>query len=48
MSIITRNIIKTFKSLIIKSVNIFRIKVKKTEKKTFEENEKNLINNVII
>ena len=47
-SIITRSVMKTFKSLITKSVDTFRIKIKKTEKKTFEENEKNLINNVVI
>ena len=41
----TRNVTKTLKSLFIKSANIFRIKIKKTE---IEKNEKNLINNVVI
>ena len=39
---------KTLKSLITESVDTSRIKVEKIEKKTFEENEKNLINNVVI
>ena len=39
---------KSFKSLITKSVDTSRIKIEKTEKETFEENEKSLINNVII
>ena len=39
---------KTLESLITKSVDTFRIKIKKIEKKTFKENEKNLIDNVII
>ena len=48
MSIITRNVTKTLKSLITKSVDIFLIEIEKTEKETFEEDEKNLINNVVI
>ena len=47
-SIITRNVTKTLELLIIKNVNISRIEVEKTEKKTFEENEKDLIDNVVI
>ena len=47
-SIIMCNVTKTFKSLITKSVNISRVKIEKIEKKTFRENEKNLINNVVI
>ena len=43
-----RSVIKTFKSLITKNVNTFRIEVEKIEKETFEKNEKNLINNVVI
>ena len=39
---------KTLKSSITESVNILRIKVKKTEKETFEEDEKDLIDNVVI
>ena len=48
ISIITRSVTKTFKSLIIKNFNISRVELKKTEKKTFEKNEKDLINNVVI
>ena len=47
-SIITRSVTKTLKSLIIKNVNTSWIKVEKTEKETFKEDEKNLINNVVI
>ena len=47
-SIITRSVMKTLKSLITENVNISQIKVEKIEKKTFEENEKDLINNVVI
>ena len=47
-SIITRSVTKTFKSLITKSVNILRIEVEKTAKETFEKDEKNLIDNVVI
>ena len=36
-SIITRNVMKTFESLITENVNISRIKVEKTEKETFEK-----------
>ena len=39
---------KAFKSSIIKSVNTSRVEVEKIEKKTFEEDEKNLIDNVVI
>ena len=39
---------KTFKSLIMKSEDIFQIKIKKIEKETFEEDEKDLIDNVVI
>ena len=48
MLIITRSIIKTFKSSIIENVDTSRIKIKKIEKETFEKNEKDLIDNVII
>ena len=47
-SIITRNVTKIFKSSIIESVDTFRVKIKKIKKETFEENKKDLINNVII
>ena len=47
-SIITRSVTKTFKSLITESVDISRVKVKKIEKETFEEDEKDLIDNVVI
>ena len=47
-SIIIRNIIKTFKSLIIKSVDTFRIKIEKIKKEIFEKNEKNLIDSIVI
>ena len=46
--IITRSVMKTLKSLITENVNTFRIKVEKTEKEIFEENEKDLIDNVVI
>ena len=39
---------KTLKSSITKSVDTSRIEVKKTEKETFEKDEKNLIDNVVI
>ena len=39
---------KTFESSITESVNILRIKVEKIEKEIFEEDEKNLIDNVVI
>ena len=39
---------KTFESLITKSVNTSRIKIEKIKKKTFEKNEKDLINNIVI
>ena len=48
MLIITHNIIKTLKLLFVKNVDILWIKMKKTEKKTFEKDEKNFINNVVI
>ena len=48
MSIIIYNVIKTFKSLITKSVNILQIKIKKIEKKNFEKDKKDLINNIVI
>ena len=47
-SIITRSVIKMFKLTFIKSVDISEIKMKKTQKKTFEKDEKNLIYNIII
>ena len=47
-SIITRSITKTFQSLITESVDTSQIKIKKTEKKAFEKNEKNLIDNIVI
>ena len=43
-----RSVTKTFKSLITESVNILRIKAEQIEKETFEEDEKDLINNVVI
>ena len=39
---------KTFKLLITKNVDTFRIKIKKIKKETFEEDEKNLIDNIVI
>ena len=42
------SVTKTLKSLITESVDISWIKVEKTEKKTFEKDEKDLIDNVII
>ena len=48
MSIITRSVTKTLKSLITKNVDTFQIKIEKIEKKIFEKNEKNLIDNVVI
>ena len=39
---------KTFKSALVKNVETSQIKIQNIKKKTFKENEKNLINNVII
>ena len=43
-----RSVIKTFKSLFTKNVDIFRIKIKNAEEETFEKNKKDLINNIVI
>ena len=47
-SIITRNVTKTFKSLIIENVNTSQNKIKKIKNKIFKEDEKDLINNIVI
>ena len=48
MSIITRNITKTFKLFFIKNVDTSRIKIEKIKKEIFEKNEKDLINIIVI
>ena len=48
ISIITRNVTKTFKLSFTKNVDTFQIKIKKIEKRIFEKNKKDLIDNVII
>ena len=47
-SILTRNVIKTFKLTFVKNVETSQVKIQNIKKKTFEENEKDLINNVVI
>ena len=47
-SIFTRSVIKTFKSTFVENVETLQIEIQNTKKKTFKEDEKNLINNVVI
>ena len=47
-SIFTRNATKTFKLIFVENADISQIKIQNTKKKNFKENEKDLINNVII
>ena len=47
-SIFTRNVMKTFESTLAENVRTSQIKIQNTKKKTFKENEKNLIDNVVI
>ena len=47
-SIFTRNVIKMFKSTFVKDIETSQIEIQNTKKKTFEKNEKNLIDNVVI
>ena len=47
-SIITRSVIKMLKLIRTENVNISQIKIKKIEEEIFKEDEKNLINNVVI
>ena len=47
-SIFTRNVMKMFKSTFVEDVETSQIKIQNTKKKIFKENEKNLIDNVII
>ena len=47
-SIFTRNVMKTFELMFVKNVKTSQIKIQNIKKKIFEEDEKNLINNVVI
>ena len=47
-SIFTRSVIKMFESTFAESAETSQVKIQNTEKKTFEEDEKDLIDNVII
>ena len=47
-SIFTRNVMKTFKLIFAENVKTSQIEIQNTKKKTFEEDKKNLINNVVI
>ena len=47
-SIFTRNVIKTFKSTFVEDVETSQVKIQNTKKKIFEEDEKDLIDNIVI
>ena len=47
-SILTRSVIKTFKSTFAENVETLQIEIQNTKKKIFEKNEKDLIDNVVI
>ena len=47
-SIFTRNVTKMFKLMFIKNVETSQIKIQNMKKKIFKEDEKNLIDNVVI
>ena len=47
-SIFTRNVIKTLKSTLVENVETSQIKIQNTKKKILKEDEKDLIDNVVI
>ena len=47
-SIFTRSVTKAFESTFVENVETSQIKIQNTKKKTFEKDEKNLIDNVVI
>ena len=47
-SIFTRSVMKTFKLIFAENIKTSQIEIQKTKKKTFEENKKDLINNIVI
>ena len=47
-SIFTRNVTKTFESTFIENVETSQVEIQNTKKKIFKEDEKNLIDNIVI
>ena len=46
--IFIHNVMKTFKSTFVENVETSQVEIQNTKKKTFEKNEKDLIDNVVI
>ena len=47
-SIFTRNVMKTLESTFVENVETSQVEIQNTKKKFFKENEKDLIDNIVI